>query len=205
MLKRYGPQHWWPADSRFEVMLGAILTQNTAWINVERAIHNLKDNNCLDAQCIIELPHDALAQLIRPSGYFNIKAKRLKSFCDWYVSSGGYEKLKHLKTAALRKRLLAVNGIGPETADDILLYAFNRQVFVVDAYTHRIFQRLGVLEGGESYAAVQQLFGSKLQQEPLKVFNEYHALIVQHAKQACRKKPLCNECCLSRLCEFESD
>lgn len=205
MIKKYGHQKWWPADSPFEVMVGAVLTQNTAWTNVERAIDNLKAEHCLDAQCIVDLKQEKLAQLIRPSGYFNIKAKRLNNFCSWYISSQGYDRLKYLKTPELRRQLLSINGIGPETADDILLYAFHRRVFVVDAYTHRIFERLGVLEGGEAYEDVRQLFESTLKKQPVKVFNEYHALIVQHAKQACRKTPLCHECCLARLCDYERD
>ena len=136
----YGAQHWWPADSTFEVMVGAILTQNTSWINVEKAINNLKEVDVLNVHSLIELSEDKLAKLIRPSGYFNVKAKRIKHFVCWFEAEGQFNGLKKLDDQTLRNRLLEVNGIGPETADDILLYAFERPVFVIDSYTRRLLK-----------------------------------------------------------------
>ena len=136
----YGPQHWWPADSPFEVMVGAILTQNTSWSNVEKAINNLKEADALNVHTLIELPEENLAKLIRPSGYFNIKSKRLKHFVHWFEAEGRFNGLKELDDQTLRNQLLEVNGIGPETADDILLYAFERPVFVIDSYTRRLLR-----------------------------------------------------------------
>jgi endonuclease-3 related protein len=202
LLRSYGPQHWWPAETAFEVMVGAVLTQNTSWVNVERAIANLKQQNALSASHIVAMPHKRLARLLTPVGYFNVKATRLKNFCHWYDSVGGLPRLQRLTTVTLRKRLLDVNGIGPETADDMLLYAFDRPVFVIDAYTRRLFLRLGMIEGGESYETLRHLFEAKLKRVKDKVmlFNEYHALIVHHAKYYCRSKPVCSECCLRRYC-----
>ncbi len=200
MLVAYGSQHWWPADTPFEVMVGAILTQNTAWSNVERAIANLKASDWLTAENIIHADLSQLAEAIRPSGYFNQKAARLQGFCTWYLQQGGYDALTQINTHDLRKALLSVKGIGPETADDILLYAFGRPVFVVDAYTKRIFSRLGLLKGDEGYEVVRAIFERELPAD-VGMFNEYHALIVQHAKQHCKKKPLCGACCLQQGCK----
>ena len=200
MLSVYGPQQWWPADSPFEVMIGAILTQNTAWSNVEKAIANLKTLQLLEPQAIIEAPVTTIAEAIRPSGYFNQKSVRLQGFCNWYLQQGGYSSLNQCSTAELRHALLTVKGIGPETADDMLLYAFERAVFVVDAYTRRIFSRLGLLSGEEGYEVVRAGFEQALPQD-VAMWNEYHALIVQHAKQHCKKKPLCGACCLQQWCK----
>ena len=197
----YGPQQWWPAESRFEIMVGAVLTQNTAWTNVERAISNLKSASALSLEAIIDSSHEQLAQWIRPSGYFNIKAKRLRNFCQWYLEQGGYDSLKHLKTDNLRKQLLTVNGVGPETADDIILYAFSRKVFVIDAYTKRIFSRLGISDSDIDYESLRQMFEKELSKESVKMFNEYHALIVMHGKNICRVKPRCDDCCLKKNCK----
>jgi endonuclease-3 related protein len=195
----FGPQHWWPADSPFEVMVGAILTQNTAWPNVERAIAKLIARDKLDAVAIVRARNDHLAGWLRPSGYFNIKATRLKNFCRWYLDQGGYRKLAKLQTGELRRSLLSVNGVGNETADDILLYAFKRPVFVIDAYTRRLFSRLGLFAGDEAYdemrLAIEQYLGPDVD-----LFNEYHALIVRHAKENCRVKPLCTDCVLRAAC-----
>lgn len=199
--KAYGPQQWWPADSRFEVMVGAILTQNTAWLNVERAISNLKQASALSVEAILGSSHEQLAEWIKPSGYLNIKAKRLRNFCQWYDEQGGYEALKRLKTDTLRQRLLTVNGVGPETADSILLYAFSRKVFVIDAYTRRIFSRLGISDADIDYESLRAVFEKALSKESVKLFNEYHALIVMHAKDVCRVKPRCEKCCLRRSCK----
>lgn len=204
LFKVYGPQHWWPADSPFEVMIGAILTQNTAWTNVEKAIHNLKENSALDPEVIVSTHQQRLASWLKPSGYFNIKAKRLKNYCQWYLAQGGYQALNKQATNDLRHALLSVNGIGPETADDILLYAFQRPVFVIDAYTRRIFSRLGLLDAEQGYEHLRQYFENNLQQEQDRValFNEYHAMIVDHAKDVCRKKPFCQTCCLLKICPY---
>ena len=202
LFDHFGSQHWWPADSPFEVMVGAILTQNTAWTNVEKAIANLREADALSVNAIISAKPAQLAEWLRPSGYFNIKAKRLQNFCRWYVEQGGYDALQVRDTNALRHALLSVNGVGAETADDMLLYAFERPVFVVDAYTRRLFSRLGLIEGKEGYEHLRQLveehFGRSKQQT--KLFNELHALIVIHAKAFCLKRPRCKGCPLGRRC-----
>jgi len=201
LLIKYGRQKWWPADSKFEVMVGAILTQNTAWLNVERALNNLKQANALSATAIIKTNHNVLAQWLKPSGYFNVKAERLKHFCQWYLDHDFYDGLKFNHTAKLREMLLSVKGVGPETADDILLYAFNRKVFVVDAYTRRIFSRLGFVEASIDYESLRAIFESELDAETVKTFNEYHALIVMHGKEVCKTRPCCDECCLQGKCK----
>jgi len=216
LYKHHGPQHWWPAGSAFEVMIGAILTQNTAWSNVERAIANLRQQQALDPRRILRVPETRLASWIRPSGYFNIKARRLRNFCRWYLDQGGYDALSRLDTASLRHALLSVNGIGPETADDIVLYAFDRPVFVIDAYTRRLFHRLGLIDGKQGYEALRAVFEQDLRQQMsqrtrsgrirtltlVRIFNEYHALIVIHGKDVCRSRPLCRDCCLARHCAY---
>lgn len=202
LFDHYGPQQWWPAETPFEVMVGAVLTQNTAWGNVERAIANLKAAGALNPEAIARVDHDTLAAWLRPSGYFNIKAKRLKNYCHWYLEQGGFAPLDALPDQALRHAVLSVNGVGPETADDILLYAFQRPVFVIDAYTRRIFSRLGLIDHGDGYETLRHHFEMALQREPQRValFNEYHALIVSHAKEHCRVQPRCNGCPLRRDC-----
>lgn len=202
MFADYGQQHWWPGNSPFEVMVGAILTQNTAWTNVEKAITQLIAADCLDARRILDVEAAELAQWIRPSGYFNIKATRLRNFCRWYLEQGGYESLSTWETMRLRTGLLSVNGIGPETADDMLLYAFERPIFVVDSYTKRLFSRLGLMAPDSTYHQVQQLFHEELVQD-LTLFNEYHALIVLHCKDYCRTRPLCEGCVLAEVCPRE--
>ena len=199
LLSQHGRQHWWPADTPFEVMVGAILTQNTAWTNVERAIGNLKRENLLSAELISRCPTAHLADFLRPSGYFNVKADRLKQFCTWYVEMGGYERLKFHSTRGLRHRLLAVKGIGPETADDMLLYAFERAVFVVDAYTRRLFSRLGWIKGDEPYETLRLGFERALGRN-VKQYNEFHALSVKHAKDICQTRPRCSGCSLNAWC-----
>jgi endonuclease III related protein len=184
-------------------MLGAILTQNTAWSNVEKAIANLKQANLLSPGSILEVSREQLADLIRPSGYFNIKASRLKNLCSFLLLSGGEAGLREQSTEELRQALLTVNGVGPETADDILLYAFERPVFVIDAYTRRIFTRLGVANGMESYEELRSGFESALGPE-VALYNEFHALIVLHAKRACNTKPHCEQCGLVEICSMGS-
>lgn len=189
----YGPQHWWPARTPFEVMVGAVLTQNTAWSNVERAIGNLRRARCLSAKSMLARPPAELATLIKPSGYFNIKERRLRSLCEWFLARGGLRRLRRYATPVLRADLLAVHGIGPETADDILLYAFDRPVFVIDAYTRRLFARLDLVAGGEHYEALRRGIEAVLEPD-VSLFNEYHALIVRHAKEDCTGRRGCRHC-----------
>jgi endonuclease III related protein len=192
----FGPQNWWPGDTPFEVAVGAILTQNTNWGNVEKAIFNLKKQGLLSAKTIHEMPPDDLALLIKPAGYFNIKAKRLKSFIDFLMNDfhGSMKRMKTVDMHSLRDKLLNVNGIGPETADSILLYALEKPVFVIDAYTKRVLSRHDIIEHDRSYEDFQELFHSSLQTD-VQLFNEYHALFVKVGKTFCKRKaPLCNEC-----------
>ena len=211
LLACYGQQHWWPGDSPFEVMVGAILTQNTAWTNVERAIANLKSHACLNPQRILDSPLADLAMWLQPSGYFNVKAQRLRNYCQWYVDAGGLDVLSSCDTPSLRQQLLSVNGVGPETADDMLLYAFERPVFVIDSYTRRIFYRLQLVKHDASYEKLRHQFEADLTaglnvglktdlKATVSVFNEYHALIVRHAKDVCKNRPSCVSCCLVKLC-----
>lgn len=200
LYKKYGPCHWWPADSPFEVAVGAILTQNTNWSNVEKAIINLKRKNALGAFALRRLDQRSLARLIRPSGYYNIKAKRLKSFISYLLRShsGRIGNLKHYTVTRLRMELLNINGIGPETADSIILYAVKKPIFVIDAYTRRIMGCLGILSPDRSYDGIQSIFMQNLPKST-RLFNEYHALIVEHGKRVCKAKPLCQECILQNL------
>ena len=197
LLDAYGFQAWWPADSSYEVMVGAVLTQNTAWTNVEKAISNLKHSNNLTLESILALSDEALAQLIRPSGYFNIKARRLRNLCLWIAENGGESKLAELDTETLRLSLLQVNGVGPETADDILLYAFARPVFVIDTYTRRLFTVLCLIKGSEPYEDLRQNFETELEADA-DLFSQYHALIVRHAKEKCQQTADCRHCGVER-------
>ena len=200
LLDKFGRQRWWPGDGGFEVMVGAILTQNTNWGNVEKAINNLKAADCLSAEKIHGLAHDELAALIRPAGYFNIKAKRLKNFIDWLFDNyqGDISNLESVDSGSLRRQLLSVSGIGRETADSILLYALDRAVFVVDTYTARIVVRHQLIEPEADYEQLQDLFTSNLPAD-VKLFNEYHALIVRVGKEFCKPKARCESCPLNRL------
>jgi endonuclease III related protein len=200
LLKMYGRQKWWPADSAFEVMIGAILTQNTHWSNVEKALVLLKQRVSLTPEALLNLSIADLESCLKPSGYFRIKTQRLQNYCQWYLSQGSYHGLDQLAAPELRQQLLKVQGIGPETADDILLYAFNRPVFVIDTYTRRLLQRLGLIQGQEKYEYCQQLFEQQLPNS-VDLYKQYHALIVIHAKQHCRKtKPICHTCQLTQIC-----
>jgi endonuclease-3 related protein len=199
LYRCYGPQHWWPGDSPFEIMVGAVLTQNTAWSNVEKAIANLVAHDRLDAGRIVGARKEQLARLLKPSGYFNIKAQRLRNFCRWYLAAGGYQALAEMPTGELRRALLTVNGIGPETADDILLYAFGRPVFVIDAYTRRLLARYGLARGDEAYESLRLGFERALGAD-VDLYQQYHALIVTHAKEVCRKAPACLRCGLAVAC-----
>ena len=203
LLRAYGPQDWWPANSAFEVIVGAVLTQNTAWINVERAIANLKAQKCLAPKRILALPIECLAEHIRPSGYFNIKARRLRNLCQWMEGEGGLRTLRRRPTDSLRAGLLSVNGVGPETADDILLYAFDRPVFVIDAYTRRLLRRLEWIEGDEDYETLRAAFETVLPPDAA-LFNEYHALIVRHAKEKCGGSRTCRHCDVERKLKVKS-
>lgn len=199
LFTAYGPQGWWPARSKFEVIVGAILTQNTNWGNVERAITNLREAGALTPGVMHGLPQDRLAELIRPAGYFNVKARRLRNFLEHLsgnhaISGSSLTSFLKQDTGPLRAELLSINGIGPETADSILLYAANKAVFVVDAYTKRILTRHGLIGEEAGYAEMQSLFMDGLEHDSI-LFNEYHALIVMAGKDYCKtKKPLCKEC-----------
>lgn len=193
---RFGPQYWWPAQTPFEVMVGAILTQNTNWLNVEKAIDNLKKYKLLAPDKLYKLPHRRLAVLIRPAGYYNIKAKRLKSFLKFFIDhyESNVRNMSTQDTSFLRQHLLSIKGIGPETADSILLYALDRPVFVVDAYTKRILSRHRLIQEDAGYNETQNLFMQNLKSE-VKLFNEYHALLVKLGKEFCLKnKPKCDIC-----------
>jgi len=195
----FGPQQWWPGETPFEVSAGAILTQNTNWNNVEKAIKNLKSAGYMTADAIHRIDLKLLAELIRPAGYYNVKAKRLKNFAEWlFVNYGGeLENLKDVYTSRLREELLAIKGIGRETADSILLYALGRPVFVVDAYTARITLRHELIDPGADYEQLRQLFESNLP-EDVRLFNEYHALLVKTGKEFCRPKARCSGCPLEK-------
>jgi endonuclease-3 related protein len=187
-------------------MVGAILTQNTAWTNVTLGLERLCRRIPLEAEAILGLPGDELAGFLRPVGYFNVKSTRLRAFCRAYLQAGEHAGLAALETPELRRRLLAIPGVGPETADDMLLYAFERPVFVVDAYTRRIFRRLGLLTGTETYEAIRSAIETALGPDPA-LYNEYHALIVHHGKSRCRTRPRCPGCCLreSGECAWNPD
>jgi endonuclease-3 related protein len=195
LFDHFGAQRWWPAKTELEMMVGAVLTQNTNWKNVEKAINNLKKANLLSLHKLSTLSISALAEVIRPAGYFNIKAKRLKNLMDFIVEHYQADLSMFLRegTQALRQGLLSVKGIGPETADSILLYAVRRPVFVVDGYTHRIMRRHGMTDEQTSYHELQALFMDHLSDDSA-LFNEFHALLVKTGKEYCRKKPLCHIC-----------
>ncbi|MCK9603720.1 MAG: endonuclease III domain-containing protein [Candidatus Omnitrophica bacterium] len=201
LYRHFGAQHWWPAKTRFEVMVGAILTQNTNWSNVERAINNLKKNKSLGPHKLRRLPRQKLARLIKSAGYYNIKAKRLKEFLKFLFESyqGNIKKMCLADTQELRRQLLSVNGIGPETADSMLLYALDKPVFVVDSYTKRILSRHRFIRDDEDYETIQNLFMQSLKKD-IKIFNEFHALLVRLGKDACLKnKPRCDICPLRKM------
>ena len=203
LLDRYGPQHWWPADSPLEVIIGAILTQSAAWGNVEKAITNLKAKGALSADALRRLSMEELSHLVYPSGYYNAKAAKIKSFAHWLGEhyDDDLDRLFALDIPLLRQELLSVHGVGQETADSIILYAAHKPVFVIDAYTRRIMGRLGLAPHTDTYAAFQGLFMQHLPRDEA-LFNEYHALLVRHGKDTCRKSPLCEQCCLASLCPF---
>ncbi len=207
----YGPRMWWPVtppgknypeytggpentEQRFEVAVGAVLTQNTSWKNAARAIENLNRSNNLNPEAIARLENRELANIIRPSGYYNMKARKLKVLADYFLK----------KIEISRESLLRLYGIGPETADSILLYAYDRPCFVIDAYTRRIFGRIGIIDADETYENIRKYFETNLPFD-IGVFKEYHALIVEHAKSFCRKTPHCCDCPLEYICDLNDD
>lgn len=204
LLDRYGPQRWWPAENPFEMMVGAVLTQSTTWTSVEKAIGNLKTAGALSPEALRQLPLSELAALIFSSGYYNAKALKLKSLVAYL---GEYlddlDRLFAVDTYRLRQELIGVHGIGEETADSILLYATGRPVFVIDAYTRRILDRIGLAPDSGRYADYQRLFMDNLPADS-DLYNEYHALLVCLGKNVCRRHPLCQQCCLSGdACHFD--
>ena len=211
LLHHYGPQHWWPAQTRFEIIIGAILTQAVAWSNVEKAIANLKAAQALDPNALVALPVDELAHLIRPASYYNVKARRIQAFVRHLNEHyrGDLDALLSKEVYTLRNELVSIYGIGRETADSIILYAAGRPVFVVDAYTRRLFSRLDLVStpsatlrtSNTDYDELQAIFQDNLPSQ-VSLFQEYHALIVQHGKSLCRKSPLCTDCPLSSMCGF---
>ncbi|MET0026096.1 MAG: endonuclease III domain-containing protein [Candidatus Thiodiazotropha sp.] len=198
LLAHHGPQYWWPAQTPFEVMIGAVLTQNTAWTNVERALESLRQITELTPSALLSLPRQQLAQAIRPCGYFNLKTQRLRQLCHFLEA---HSDLEQWDDGVLRERLLEVKGIGPETADDILLYAFHRPVFVIDAYTRRLFGRLGLLDAGLGYEIMRRQLQQGMSANTA-IYQEYHALIVNQAKTICRKTPRCSVCPLEQQCDY---
>lgn len=205
LLTHYGPQQWWPAQDTFEMMVGAILTQSAAWSNVEKAITNLRTAGVLSPELLRKLPQTEIASLIYPSGYYNAKARKLKSFVQWLGKyySDDFSKLFASDIDHIRQQLLSVYGIGPETADSIILYAANKPIFVIDTYTRRIISRIGLAPKNAGYAEFQAFFMTNLPTDT-RLFNEYHALLVCLAKNICRSRPLCPQCCLSDICRFYS-
>lgn len=198
MFDAYGPQHWWPAETPTEVIIGAILTQNTAWKNVERAIANLKQADALDWHKLHALSMEELAELIRPAGTYKVKARRLKAFIEWLWANhdGRLDSMFAASMPTLREELLSISGIGPETADAILLYAAEKPSFVVDAYTARILYRHRLIDETADYHEIKELFESNLP-EDIPLFNEYHALLVEVGKRHCRPRARCQDCPLS--------
>ena len=203
LLATYGSQHWWPAKEPFEVIVGAILTQSTAWRNAEQAIDNLRAAGALSPKAMRLLSFSKLAKIIRPCGYYNVKALRLNSMVNWLGNSHNDDlnNLFAFDVRDLRQQLLSIHGIGQETADSIILYAIRKPIFVIDAYTRRITNRIGLTRSCNKYADYQQLFMINLPAD-VQLFNEYHALLVRLAKDVCCKKSICDKCCLNKICRF---
>lgn len=200
LLGALGPQHWWPGESPWEVMIGAVLVQNTAWKNVERAIANLREADLVDPRRLLVLPAEELAELVRPAGYFRLKTKRLRSLMEFVVQryDGSLEALRNADWRQLRAELLGVHGIGPETADSILLYALEHPVLVVDTYTHRVFARHGWIGYEADYHQLQEYLTSELPVDAA-IYNELHALLVNVGHHYCRRQPECDNCPLRDL------
>jgi len=195
LLAHFGPQEWWPAETPLEVMIGAILTQNTNWGNVEKAIRNLKERGLISIDPLVSMPTEDLADIIRPAGYYNIKARRLKNLLQFIHEryEGDLNRLFEQGPQVIREALLTVNGVGQETADSIVLYAANQPIFVVDAYTYRILTRHRMAPEDATYEDIQSLFMDHLP-EDVSLYNEFHALVVLAGKTYCRKTPLCSGC-----------
>ncbi len=202
LYSHFGPQHWWPGNTMIEISVGAILTQNTAWSNVEKAIRNLKRGNKLSIKALDKISSAECAEIIRPAGYFNVKSRRLKNFITMLKKefSGSIKRMSRLNIEQAREKLLNVNGIGRETADSILLYALEKPVFVIDAYTRRILSRHDCIQGDEDYDVLRQMFERFLKKD-VQLYNEYHALIVMTGKHFCKPQPRCEECPLNRNCQ----
>ena len=201
MLSRYGPQRWWPGEPGFEMMVGAVLTQAASWGNVESAIANLRSADALTPRAIRAMPQDELARLVYPSGYYNAKARKLKALAEYIGErfADDLDAMAREDADTLRKDLLQVHGIGEETADDILLYSVGKPSFVVDAYTRRLFWRLGLAPATGSYSEYRAPFMEHLPKDP-QLFGEFHALVVRHGKEVCKKEPVCDGCCLLEVC-----
>jgi endonuclease-3 related protein len=208
LQQAFGPQHWWPADSPFEVMVGAILTQNTSWTQVEKAIAGLRKAQLLDGKALLHTPPEVLEPLLRCTGYYRLKTRRLLALCAFLQREGCLGRPEHLGArddlTTLRRKLLGVYGVGEETADSILLYALQRPISVVDAYTKRLAQRLGWADARVSYAALQSRMEAQLRRNDVRGRQELHALIVVHGKTYCRSRPVCAECPLLRDCRHGS-
>jgi endonuclease-3 related protein len=202
LLNHFGKQNWWPADTKFEVIVGAILTQQTSWKNVEKSIKNLKDNDLLEPKKIFNLPVKKLESLIKPCGFFKVKSKRLRSFLRFFIENyyGNLDKMFELTLNDLRETLLSVYGVGPETCDSIILYAGDKPVFVVDAYTIRLCERYPIIKS-EKYEEVREFFEKNLTKD-VDLFKEFHALIVELGKNYCKTKPLCEKCPLNEGCKY---
>jgi len=203
LLTTYGKQYWWPAETPFEVCIGAILTQNTNWQNVEKAIQNLKKHGITTPEKILTTPTHKLQLLIKPAGFYKQKSQYLKNLSAFLLQNKNIENLKKENTETLRKKLLKVKGIGKETADSILLYALDKEIFVIDAYTKRLFHRLKITKKeNENYDKLRQLVEKSFKEHnaTLEDYKEFHALIVKHCKEKCRKKPTCENCSLENLC-----
>ncbi len=202
LYTHFGPQHWWPAETPFEVMVGAILTQNTSWKNVEKTLSQLKEKDLLHPDALYHIPEKKLSSLIRSSGYFNVKARRIKALMAFIFEGygGSVDDMLSEKWEALREKLLSVRGIGPETADAILLYAGKAPVFVIDTYTRRLFERHSHIDPADNYQKLQKYLMEGLRGRT-DLYNEYHALIVMTGKQFCKKTPDCTDCPLNDLLE----
>ena len=200
LFDHFGPQHWWPGQSPFEVIVGAVLTQNTSWINVRRAIDRLREADLLDPQAMYDLDLDELAELIRPAGYYRLKARRLNNLLALVIEQygGSLERMFSVDMPSLREALLSVNGVGPETADSILLYAAEMPSFVVDTYTHRILARHGMIGFDADYHQIKCFFEDTIEPDVAR-YNEFHALLVRVGHAHCRRKPKCDGCPLEAL------
>jgi len=200
LFTAFGPQNWWPAETDLEMMIGAILTQNTSWSNVEKAIQNLKEKDLVSIKGLSDTPAPILAEYIRPAGYYNLKVRRLKNLISLIHDKhdGDLNSLFSLDTETIRKELLSVKGIGLETADSMILYGAGRALFVVDTYTHRILSRHSLIEEEAGYFEVQMLFMDTLPHD-VELFQEFHALLVKTGKDFCRRKPLCPDCPLEKV------